>query len=435
MELLQFDKFNPYDDPKKLGQKWLMWKQNFQHYLIAKEITGDERCMSTLMVLAGPAVQRVYSHKKLEIDAAREGDWEVESEYLEAMEILDEIFMKKTNESFQRALFRQLVQEPDETILAFVARLREQAESCNFPDQATLENALKDQIMEKGKSHKLRLTMWKKDRDFNDMMEQAQLLENAEAYEKDFKGKRPLAEVNDITEKPDDKRGKWMKQGAERGTACWSCNRSGHRKSDPECPAKNKQCLKCGKRGHFSVCCPENRGKFKKSYATPSYSNSRFKNNKVRAIESEDEDELPTEHVLSFEDGKGDVKCMVGGVEVKMLVDSGTKRNLLPKKDWETMKTKGVSTLEEIKGTDVILKAYGQEKPIPIYGRFKAKLVLNGITSEAWFYIVEKGSASLLGKQSGEKHEVLKIKENVRAVYEQPFPTIKGNEIEDEFEW
>lgn len=241
MDLVQFEKFDPYGDPKKLGQKWLEWKQNFQHYLIAKEVRGDERCLSTLLVLAGPAVQRIYTHKKLALDATREENWEVDSEYVEAMEVLDEVFMKKTNESFQRALFRQIEQGPEETIMAYVARLREQAEFCNFPDEGTLEIAIKDQIMEKGRSDKLRQAMWKKDRDFAEMFAQAQLIENAEAYEKNFRGKRPLAEVNEISQEgPSRKR---MSHGRDFTGLCWSCNRAGHRKNDPMCPAKRKRML------------------------------------------------------------------------------------------------------------------------------------------------------------------------------------------------
>ena len=44
--------------------------------------------------------------------------------------------------------------------------------------------------------------------------------------------------------------------GAEQPKACYNCNRLGHFQArDSCCPAKNKECGKCGARGHFAVCC------------------------------------------------------------------------------------------------------------------------------------------------------------------------------------
>lgn len=415
MELLQFEKFDPYGDSKRLGQKWLAWKQNFQHYLVAKDIRGDDRCLSTLLVLAGSDVQKIYSQKKAEIDEQEHE--EAESQYLEAMELLDEIFMKKTNESFQRALFRQIAQELGETIAAYVSRLREQAEFCSFNDELTLQNAIKDQIMDKGTSDKLRQAMWKKDRDLTEMIALATSMENVETYEKSFSLKRPLAEVNEVEQSRNDKRGKFS-------GSCWSCNQKGHRQYDPNCPAKGKQCLKCKKHGHFSSCC---RAGLKKR------NTQNFKTNKVRAIESEN-DEDDTEHVFNLDDEQSEEKCRVGGVDISVVIDSGTKRNLIPIQVWEQMKTKKVKTLEELKGSDVTFKAYGQDDPIPVRGRFKAQVVMNDIRSEAWFYVVEKGNACLLGKETALIHKVLKTG-TVRAIGSSEFPKIRGNEFMDDCDW
>ena len=36
---------------------------------------------------------------------------------------------------------------------------------------------------------------------------------------------------------------------------CLRCNNTGHMQDDKRCPARNKECLKCHKVGHFAKCC------------------------------------------------------------------------------------------------------------------------------------------------------------------------------------
>lgn len=417
--------FEAYGDPTKVCQRWLTWKRNFMLYLATRKMKTEEQQLALLLFSAGTDVQKIYYQKKESRDAKQEEGIEIISDYVEAWEILDEAFVQQKNESFQRSVFRKISQGKTETIIAFVTRLREQAKFCDFGSEVNLEKAVIDQIVEKGSSTKLRQELWKKDRNLNEVIALAQKMENAELYEKIYdklEVKEEKAEVNWVR---DDRKAfrkrryEDVKPSTSKSGGCWACGKEGHIKTDKDCPARGKSCMKCHKKGHFSVGC---RSKDENS--------KKIKSEKIRAVESDvsDDDGRETDYVFKLGENSADqIECKVGGVLVSMIIDSGTKRNLIPLKVWLEMKESKVKVLEQIKGSDVKLKAYGEQKEIPVKGRFKADLEVNGIKSQPWFYVAEKGDTSLLGKISSEKHNVLQTGLGLINLSVDGFPKMKGN--------
>lgn len=404
--------FDPYGDPEKTGLKWRDWKRSFMYYLDSKDEMTEARKLAKLMHFAGKDVQVIYEQEKAKSEDA-ESDGEVVSDFVEALRLLDVVFLKQNNEPFQRSVFRRLEQKPEESTAAFVVRLREQASFCNFGSSAAMEKAIKDQIISGGRLEKLRREMLKEDKPLEEVVKQAQAIENVEQFEKANK-RQPETLVNEVTTKrlkPDMEplRQKPNTNNTSAG-ACWACNREGHRRGDPACAARNKKCLKCNRMGHFSIVCR-------------SQTRGRRPLNRVRAVEEEQEND-EVEYVFQVGKPKGTVKCRVGGVEIDVLIDSGTRRNLITEDIWKTMKERKVQTLDMVKGSDVSFKAYGQNQLIPVVGRFKALLSLNGKESTQWFYVVKQGDVCLLGEETSIEHGVLKV---VRAVDSSEFPKIKGN--------
>jgi hypothetical protein len=111
-----------------------------------------------------------------------------------------------------------------------------------------------------------------------------------------------------------------------------------------------------------------------------------------------------------------------------MLIDSGTRRNLITAETWRVMKDKRVKVEQMLKSSDVAFKAYGQSEPIPVIGRFQATLKLNQKTSLQWFYVVEKGEICLLGEEASVLHGVLRVGGNeIEEGKKDAFPKIRGN--------
>ena len=97
---------------------------------------------AVLLHLTGPEVQDIF------LTFTDTGDT-----YDTSMTKLTEYFAPKKNIPFERHLFRQTAQESGESIESFITRLRTLAKSCNFEK---LEEAIRDQIVEKCSSGKLR---------------------------------------------------------------------------------------------------------------------------------------------------------------------------------------------------------------------------------------------------------------------------------------
>ena len=68
------------------------------------------------------------------------------------------------------------------------------------------------------------------------------------------------------------------KSGGQTTHKCYACVRPGHFARDKVCPARGKACAKCGRKGHWAICCRhEADGKQSKTAGRASGSNSHQK--------------------------------------------------------------------------------------------------------------------------------------------------------------
>jgi hypothetical protein len=99
------------------------------------------------------------------------------------------------------------------------------------------------------------------------------------------------------------------------------------------------------------------------------------------------------------------VQLLVGGVQVKFVIDSGSCANVIDKKTWEGMKRDGVKgrCIKEIRP----LYPYGSNTPLTVLGRFEASVLLDKKTYEIAFYVIDCDGTPLLGKQTARELGVL----------------------------
>ena len=118
--------------------------------------------------------------------------------------------------------------------------------------------------------------------------------------------------------------------------------------------------------------------------------------------ESTSEDDFEPVFCLNRKDGS--IRVAVNGQNVKMLVDTGSKQNIISSRLY-----KALFRSYELHKTKKIFTAYGQQKPLKCLGYFHATLRsgINCIDSKV--YVIDGEAESLLGRESSFNLQVIKL--------------------------
>lgn len=401
---------------------------------------GNRDWRALLLHCAGPKVQQVYT--LLAIDETAENlpqgplANDYASPYTALVRRLTEFFAPKRNPTYERCVFKRLKQLENEKFDMFVMRLREQAEKCEFGDRG--DEFMKDQITACCQSKELRKKILRHpDCTLEQAIAMAKIEEMIAEEDKMFSNERtivnvPASDVNKILHRKKSD-GKWHDRNQHQSEAfCGRCGRKGHDSKDKRCPAVDKKCLKCGAIGHFAKKCFSK----KRTAATETEaSNKKIKSENVRWVEPE-EANLPSSNDFSDEEeaycvstGKSVgnlIECTIGGVKTKAIVDSGCKCNLIDEQTWARLKASKINVRDQRTDSDRTFKAYGGHK-LTVLGMFKASISVGRIGTNATFYIIAGDGQFLLGRDTAQVLEVLRIGSDVNAVKEgREFPKMKG---------
>ena len=92
---------------------------------------------------------------------------EGDNAYAKAKDALTKYFSPILNVPFKRHKFRTTVQGQGESVEQYIVRLRQKAETCEFGHNNAVEIQIRDQVIEKCKSRKLRRKLLDKGRDLS----------------------------------------------------------------------------------------------------------------------------------------------------------------------------------------------------------------------------------------------------------------------------
>lgn len=108
-----------------------------------------------------------------------------------------------------------------------------------------------------------------------------------------------------------------------------------------------------------------------------------------------------------------------------MLIDSGSKCNIISEKSWDFLKAQKVVVKNQEKNPDKTFMSYGSKEPLTVLGSFDAELRTGPETTTAKFYVIKNGSRDLLGKDSTIALKVLRLGFEVQNVSTDHFPKFK----------
>lgn len=156
--------------------------------------------------------------------------------YNDLVDALKRYYGKTTHWMVERQSFRDVRQQGDESIAEFAAKIKNKARDCSFGNQ--LDVNIAEQFLRGLHDETLRHALLQLEDGL--LVDITQLVNKANMR---VQLKPPRTDQSTVA-------------AVRKKYSCCSCGRSGHN-GGMDCPAKNKICYMCGKRGHFANYCTE----------------------------------------------------------------------------------------------------------------------------------------------------------------------------------
>ena len=401
-------RFDCFTDPATIGLRWTRWLNSFELYadgkgLIVGEATTaatKQRRRAMLLHLAGPDLREIFTTLP---------DTGEATDYTRAVEALNAYFVPQVNSAFARQTFHQITQKPGETVQQFATRLKKAAKDCDFG--ADTDNQIRDAVLNKCTSTYIKRKLLEEGQGLNlkrtlEVAEQCEKIETQLAA-LSIKGEE-LENINRVNERGSISHTSTQGRPQGRDKTCYRCGLTGHFGRDPQCPAKGKTCRKCRGRDHFEKVCKT------RPYA-----------NQVR----EEPGNLQYDYAFTVtgEENSDMITIQVGGVDLKMLIDSGANSNIIDGETWKQLKAKGVRCESQTSPPGKKLYPYASNQPLPVKGSFKCTVGVCDRSARAEFLVIEGRGVSLLGKTTATELGVLKIGVDVAMV------TVKADNLKQHY--
>lgn len=449
----------------ELRQNWFEYKKQFEYIAEAMSKKKKKKLKNIFLAVAGRQLQRVYESLPEHDENNPDGGEDGEDEFNKVIRRLDNYFAPKRHDTFERYSFWSQKPAPGETLDRFLLRAKILANKCQFgaTERESKDAAVIDKIVMLAPPELRRKILERPTINLDDLtnlvnthlsvqLQIRELGQHAPGSGNVLDASRGQVFINKISS---DNGSRWSQN---RTTG--DCGRCGYKmhQFDEQCPARNVKCRTCNFMGHFAKKCrsapkkhnfvaPESR-KRKIGDSTDYQTSHRPKVSRVNAIGNqessmqslEQSDRQGTESfIYAISDNHDEmIWCKVGQILVEMMIDSGSKHNIIDEHTWGYMRNKN-AVVQNVRPSAKRLSAYAQHGSLDIMCTFEADIAVvegkdRGFSTS--FYVVKGGQQNLLGRDTAKQLGVLLIglpsatnTESVRNISENAieiFPVIKG---------
>lgn len=412
MEVLKPPKQINLDSSQNLSEIWRKWKAAFTIYLQATEADAktDVVKSSILLHCIGPQAKEIYdTFQFAEGEAMR---------YNTVIAKFDEHFNPRKNLTFNRYNFLTARQRDNETFDEFYTRLRKLSQDCELNDLR--DSLLKDLIIIGIRDKKLRERFLRE----NEINLEA-VLRNGRASEASKKQSTELNKINNETANAEihhinerrstptgqhrqlGNRNRQQNQQKEVIFKCKFCSGTHQRGS---CPAFEKTCNKCNKKGHYSKCCKSKSKSYQpKGVGAVDCNNDNTQRTDELDVSSDDSSDEFFVGALDESDEETDwlVKLDTNSTSITYKLDTGAKANVISLDEYYKIKPR--PTLHKTKAK---LTAYNQTR-IKVEGRCIVNLQYKSKVYPTLFYVAHTQSIPVLGLKSCIRLNLVKRIDNI----------------------
>lgn len=431
-------------------QKWLDYKRQFQYVAASADQAMRVRLRGIFLAVAGSEVQKVYESL---VGGNEEADVSLEGVFRR----LDGYFAPRRHDTHERFVFWSMQPQEGETLEKFALRAQVQLNKCDFGATAiqSREVAMIDKLVMLAPERVQKEILGRAE---VDLAQVNRMIQSHVSIEQQAQSLRPAGAAAgsalnlSVASTSRIQRVSSYHGGHQRskenfvvnGPVCYRCGYSQHT-GDQKCPAKNQKCRSCNKVGHYARVCrssnPNERLDSRKRHLEPQNSVESSTRAKVNNITtnptgSDEEDSLS---VCAIEEKNDDecIWCNVGGAMVMMLIDSGSKCNILSEASLKFLQQSDAK-IGKLQPSDKHFKAYGQENPLEVIGKFEAEIEVGASNGKnktvGKFYVVKNGDQTLLGRDTARQLNVLRVglptgttnDEQVNSISPKTFPKIRG---------
>ncbi|XP_062713807.1 uncharacterized protein K02A2.6-like [Aedes albopictus] len=445
---IRWDHVKPFPSgipANKMWEEWNRYMENFEIAATLGNVNDPVKRTQLLFLSMGSELQEIAKAAKLRPSLTNPDC------YKDFVANVKGYFRSLTDTAAEHEAFTRMKQEAGEKAVTFHARLMCKVRSCNYSVddedrfvRAQLLNGLKNrELVKQARTYGFDTNFIVQSATRDETFEaethrheessafEVRKMNRAATYSGNYR-KRP--NVGRRTEEPPVKQhqGNALNQRSQdRHSRCNRCFLFRHRNG--QCPALNRNCNRCGKRGHFVAACRQKQVNFAQNER-----NDISTDRMTSPIEDKYKDDKQQEvNALTLQDVL--IDCTVGSSSaIRFLIDSGADANIIGGKDWERLEQEarsGKAILEMMGSTSSNrLHAYGMREPMVVECIFKADILKVGLnsselTTSAVFYVVPKGTRSLLGRSTASDMGLLQINNTINQCETNIFPKMPGVKV------